>query len=184
MKNACIRRLKKLFLSLLQPPITLEKLNISQNHGRDEGRVCYTLPVDPEQAPCAGWDRIKSIGVVIGYRRDKKTDKRSVEYRYYISSAELTEVRFASAVRSHWGIENSLHWVLDASMNEGQCPIDNKDGALKVAMMRDLAVNMLRTETTKKKSGIKRKQKVCHMSTDYLERVLIAGLTEISKGEN
>lgn len=178
------KAVKETLSELVRSPVTIEKLDINQNHGRDEGRVCYTLPVDPEQAPYADWDGIKTIGVVIGYRRDKKTDKRSVEYRYYISSAELTEARFASAVRSHWGIENSLHWVLDVSMNEDRCPIYNKEAAEMIAMMRHLAINMLRAETTKKKSGIKRKQKVCHMSTDYLERVLIAGLTEIAKGEN
>lgn len=178
------KAVKNALSELVSAPVKKEKIDINQSHGRDEARLCYTLPVDPELEPYSQWQGIKSIGVVMGYRWGKKTDKPSVEYRYYISSAKLTEARFASAVRSHWGIENSLHWVLDASMNEDQCPIYNKDAAEMIAMMRHIAVNMLRAETTKKKSGIKRKQKVCHMSTAYLETVLLAGLTEIAKSEN
>lgn len=88
--KAVINALSELIIA----PVTKEKLDINQSYGRDEARLCYTLPVDPELEPYSQWEGIKSIGVVIGYRWDKNTDKPTVEYRYYISSAELTEARF------------------------------------------------------------------------------------------
>ena len=109
---------------------------------------------------------MKTLGVAIGYRLDK-SGKQSLEYRYYISSAELDKARFAAAVRGHWRIKSSLHWVLDVSMNEDDCPIYRGEAAEILACMRHLALNMLRAETTKKAS-IRRKQKIASMSSAYL----------------
>ena len=121
---------------------------------------------------------MKTLGVAIGYRLDK-SGKPSLEYRYYISSAELDTARFATAVRGHWRIENSLHWVLDVSMNEDACPIYRGEATEILACMRHLALNMLRAETTKKAS-IRRKKKIASMSSAYLEQVLTAGLSSMS----
>lgn len=79
------KAVKNALSELVSVPVKNEKLDINQSHGRDEARLCYTLPVDPELEPYSQWKGIKNIGVVIGYRWDKKTDKPSVEYRYYIS---------------------------------------------------------------------------------------------------
>ncbi|QUM91385.1 ISAs1 family transposase [Moritella sp. 36] len=75
------------------------------------------------------------MGVAIGYRQ-VKGGKASLDYRYYISSANLTENGFAKAVRGHWLIENSLHWVLDATMNEDNCQIYRENGAENLACLR------------------------------------------------
>jgi len=102
-----------------------------------------------------------------------------LEYRYYISSAALTKARFATAVRSHWAVENSLHWVLDVSMKEDECQIYRGNAAEILSGARKLALNMLRAETTRKVS-VPRKQKRAHGSTDYLEKVLAAGLVALN----
>jgi len=111
------------------------------------------------------WKGLKTIGVTLSYRQ-LKNGKESLEYRYYISSAALTKARFATAVRSHWAVENSLHWVLDVSMKEDECQI-YRGNAAEIP------------ETTRKVS-VPRKQKRAHGSTDYLEKVLAAGLVALN----
>ena len=156
------------------------QLAMERGHGRVEMREYHVLPAGELAAQFPQWAQLTSIGVAIGYRRELKTGKESLEYRYYISSAELSEERFAAAVRGHWGIENRLHWVLDATMGEDDCPIHRGNGAEIMACMRHMALNMLRAETTRKTS-IKRKQRMAHMKSDYLEQVLLAGIRTLNK---
>jgi predicted transposase YbfD/YdcC len=125
-----------------------------------------------------GWEGLESIGVAIGYRQIKG-GKPSLDYRYYISSAELTENSFAKAVRGHWQIENSLHWVLDATMNEDNCQIYRDNGAENLACLRHIALNMLRAEPTK--ISIRSKRKRAWMNTRFLEGVLVAGFNKFSE---
>lgn len=90
----------------------------------------------------------------------------------------VTLDRFAGAVRDHWRIENSLHWVLDVSMNEDACLICRGEAAEILACMRHIALNMLRAEKTKKAS-IRRKRKIASMNSAYLEQILVAGFSAL-----
>lgn len=146
-----------------------------RGHGRYEIREYHVVPAKNIAKEFPEWCGLKSIGVAIGLRLEKSTQKPSLEFRYYISSAELDKTRFGEAVRGHWGIENSLHWVLDVTMREDDCPIYRGDSAEILATIRHLALNMLRAETSKKAS-IRRKQKIASMNIDYLDTVLAAGL--------
>ena len=157
-----------------------EQVLTEAGHGRYEAREYHVLPADSLTEQFPEWAGLKSIGIAIGYRFEKQSKKQSLEYRYYISSADLDTSRFAAAVRGHWGIENSLHWVLDVSMKEDACPIYREDAAEVLATMRHIALNMLRSETTKKAS-IRRKQKIASMNTDYLDKVLTAGLSVVAE---
>lgn len=147
-----------------------------KNHGRSEARAYHVMDATELADTFPHWKGLKTIGVALAYRRTKN-GKESLEYRYYISSAELTTARFAKAVRSHWAVENSLHWVLDVSMREDHCLIYRVNAAEVLSSARKMAPNMLRAEVTRKVS-IPRKQKRAHDSTDYLEKMPIAGLTK------
>ncbi|MBF4337706.1 ISAs1 family transposase, partial [Vibrio anguillarum] len=151
-----------------------EVLCLEKQHGRNEARAYCVMDAGSLADAFPEWKGLKSIGVALSYRRTKSGNE-SLEYRYYISSAKLSKARFANAVRSHWAVENSLHWVLDASMKEDQCQIYRGNAAEVLSGARKIALNMLRAETTRKIS-IPRKQKRAHGSTDYLEQVLTAGL--------
>lgn len=83
-------------------------------------------------------------------------------------------------MRGHWAIENSLHWVLDVTMGEDDCPIYRGDAAEILACIRHMGLNMLRAETSRKAS-IRRKQKIAGMSSEYLEKVLNGGKREPQK---
>ena len=152
---------------------------IEQSRGRTELREYHVTPAGEMVKQFPTWKGLNTLGVAIGYRRDSKGNE-SLEYRYYISSAALTEEQFAKAVRGHWGIENQLHWVLDVTMKEDACPIYRGDAAQILATVRHMALNMLRAEKGKTAS-IRRKQKIAAMNSDYLEQVILAGITAANK---
>ncbi|MBM7457239.1 putative transposase YbfD/YdcC [Oceanisphaera litoralis] len=156
-----------------------ENVIIEQGHGRTEAREYHVLPADTLREEFPEWTGMKTLGVAIGYRHDK-SGKSSLAYRYYISSAELDTAQFAAAVRGHWGIENSLHWVLDVAMKEDACPIYRENAAEILAGFRHIGLNMLRSETSRKAS-IRRKQKMASMNSAYLEQVIIAGMASLGK---
>jgi predicted transposase YbfD/YdcC len=161
-----------------QRPLSEETLSIEKMHGRIDGREYHVLPAGALAEQFPEWKALKSIGVAISYRIENM-EKFSMEYRYYISSAELTPEQFASAVRGHWAIENSLHWVLDVVMNEDACQIYRGDAPQILACARHMAQNMLRAESSRKAS-LRKKQQFAGMSSPYLEKVLDAGLAQLA----
>lgn len=80
---------------------------------------------------------------------------------------------FGQSVRSHWGVENSLHWVLDIALSEDDCRIRKDNAPENFAVLRHLAVNLLGREKTSK-HGIKNKQFRAAMDNEYLTKVLAA----------
>jgi predicted transposase YbfD/YdcC len=97
--------------------------------------------------------------------------KTSIEYRYYISSAEPNAVDFAGAVRGHWGIENGLHWVLDVALREDDCRVRKGDAPENLAILRHIAVNAVKQEKTKK-LGVKNKRLAAGWDETYLAKIL------------
>lgn len=93
-----------------------------------------------------------------------------VERRCYISSRVLTAKAFAEAARSHWGIENGLHWVLDVQFKEDQSRLRRGHGATNMAIVRHLALNLIRAMPGK--LSIKGKRKLATWDTDYLMAAL------------
>jgi predicted transposase YbfD/YdcC len=97
-------------------------------------------------------------------------DRCRVETRYYISSAPLSAEQAAAAVRGHWGIENSLHWVLDVVFNDDQCRLRKGHGAKNMAIVRHFAINLVRA--AKDKHSIKLRRKAAGWDHDYLAKML------------
>ncbi|MDX1533037.1 MAG: ISAs1 family transposase, partial [Nitrosopumilaceae archaeon] len=116
------------------------------------------------------------LGMSVSYRQ-VKGKQEELTYRYHISSAELSEREMADAVRAHWSVENSLHWVLDVSLREDDCQIHQNHGAENWSMLRHMALNMLRAESSK--GSIPAKQKRAWMKAGYLEAVLSAAFNEM-----
>lgn len=152
---------------------------IEQSRGRTELREYHVMPAGDMVKNFLAGRGVSTLGVAIGYRRDSKSNE-SLEYRYYISSATLTEEQSAKAVRGHWGIEKQLHWVLDVTMKEDACSIYRGEAAQILATVRHMALNMLRAEKGKTAS-IRRKKKIAAINSDYLEQVIVAGITVASE---
>lgn len=139
-------------------------------HGREEIRNYLMLSdvsnqIDPENK----WNKLNSIGMVESVRTEN--GKTTVETRYYISSLNLDAKKFGESIRSHWGIENSLHWILDVALNEDDCRIRKDNAPQNFAVLRHIAVNLLGKEKSKK-LGIKNKQFLAAMDDNYLAKVL------------
>ncbi len=143
-----------------------------KNHGRVEIRRCWTI-ADPRELQYlrdrTAWLHLRTLVMVQAERRVGRTITR--ETRYYLSSAVLSAARCLDIVRTHWGIENELHWVLDIAFREDECRIRKGHGAQNFAILRHLALNLLKREQTAK-VGIKAKRLKAGWSQDYLLKVL------------
>lgn len=141
------------------------------SHGREEIRNYLMLSNITERVdPTNKWEKLQSIGMVESVRTlDGKT---TVETRYYISSLPNDAQKLGHAIRSHWGIENQLHWVLDVAFNEDKCRIRKDNAPQNFAVLRHLAMNLLKREKTAK-VGFENKRLRAGWDNDYLEKVLV-----------
>ncbi len=159
-----------------------------EGHGRSEIRHYLMLTDIQERVdPTHKWSNLKSIGLVESVRT--VNGKTTVETRYYISSLTNNAEVFGQSVRSHWGIENSLHWSLrvvgsflkscrvpqrlDVALSEDDCRIRKDNAPENFAVLRHVAVNLLGREKTSKR-GIKNKQFRAAMDNEYLTKILAA----------
>ena len=142
---------------------------VEKGHGRIETRE-YWIAAEPSFEVGDEWGGLKAVGMVKSERLIG--NELECETRYYICSRMMSAQMFACAVRGHWGIENSLHWVLDVVFREDDCRIRKGHAAESMSVMRRLALNMLRQEKTICKVGLKAKRHRCAIDGKYLEAIL------------
>ena len=107
-------------------------------------------------------------------RTDLSTGRSSTEIHHDITSFTQQGVQqFAEAARGHWTIENQLHWVLDMAFDEDQNRARTDDAAENFAIVRHIALNLLKAEQSKKKRSVKTKRKRCGWDHDYILRVIV-----------
>lgn len=141
-----------------------------KDHGRIETRE-YWIADEASFDADGAWGGLKSVGMVKSTRNTK--NGLSVDTRYYICSCEgLSANGFAHAVRGHWGIENSLHWVLDVAFREDECRVRKGHAAENLSRIRHVALNLLREEKEVCKLGIKAKRHRCAIDEEYLQAVM------------
>jgi predicted transposase YbfD/YdcC len=144
-----------------------------QNHGRTEERHYHVLRVpDALLAKHPDWNGLRSLGMVWS-ERQVGTEELTCETRFFLSSLPPTVKQFARAVRTHWGIENGLHWSLDVSFREDDSRLRKDHGPENFALLRRLAASLLKNETTAR-SGVASKRKEAGWDNEYLLQVLAA----------
>lgn len=142
-----------------------------RGHGRVEKRH-YTILIDPEGiSQKAEWEGLCVVGMCVRERKVGSADP-TMEASYFIGSKVMSAKRYAKVLRNHWGIENNLHWQLDVSFSEDANRVTKRNGAENLALLRKLALMMLKRHPSKKSFACK--QLNAALSTEFLEEVLVA----------
>ena len=136
-----------------------------QGHGRDELRWYHICPVPDDLPDRQRWPKLKAIGIAIS--NTQRNGKDCNEVHYYILSQYLSGRRFAEAVRTHWSIENRLHWQLDVTFGEDQSRIRKGHADTNFSILRRTALSLLKNESTAK-IGIKNKRLTAAWDETYL----------------
>lgn len=145
---------------------------VDKDHGRIEIRECWTLSApfyQPAIRNAEEWEQLTSLVCI---RRERRLpDKTQVETRYYIASLPPHAEKLLQAIRDHWGIENSVHWILDVAFNEDHSRVRKDHAPENLAVIRRIALNLLRKEKTAK-GGIQARRLQCAWDENYFFKVL------------
>jgi len=147
-----------------------ELVTTEEGHGRVETRTYLQLPA-PEALPgFTLWEALKTIAIVTSLcHRD---GKETIEVRYYISSLAMGVKNLARAVRGHWGIENSCHWVLDVTYREDESRIREQSLRQNMAWLNRFTLSLLKQHRDRKSIAMRRR--CCGWNENYLLQVLAA----------
>ncbi len=149
------------------------------NHGRIEQRQYWLIDV-PEhlKRSTKAWEDLSTLAMV--KRKRQVGDKLSEETHYYISSLALSAgaQKVGNAIRSHWSVENKLHWSMDVAFNEDACKVRKDEGPANLACLRRIAQTQLRCDTSVK-VGMKNKRALAGWDMNYLLKVLTLGMLQI-----
>ena len=139
------------------------------SHGRIDRRYYYLVKLPADFPLKKQWPGVKAIGMVV--RVTTHSDgSESGDVRYFILSRYLSGPRFAQSVRGHWGIENSLHWVLDVTFAEDQSRARDRRLADNLSWLRRFAISLLKQHPSK--HSIKGKSEIAGWNNDFLLQVL------------
>jgi predicted transposase YbfD/YdcC len=143
-----------------------------KGHGRIEIRQAWTISNPSLLQNLRNADHFKNLQTVMKVRHERRLDAQvTIEDHFYISSLAASAKTLLAAKRAHWQIENSLHWVLDIAFREDDCNLRKNNGAQNFAILRHIALNALKQETSVK-LGIHNKRLKAAWSHNYLLKVL------------
>ena len=152
-QNAIHDDVKRFFADPVLAAECQSHLTTDAGHGQIEERVCratenigWLRDLHPQ------WQNLHSIAAITSTRTSKKTGETSTETRFYLSSLPCAPELILHATRSHWSIENKLHWVLDVTFREDVCRTRKDYAAANLSLVRKIVLNLLRQDTSFKKS--------------------------------
>jgi predicted transposase YbfD/YdcC len=141
---------------------------IDADHGRIETR---TASVSTDIKWLQDQHKWPGLMAIVKVERSRETpDKTTRDVAYYLMSTALSAERFLEVVRSHWGVENQLHWRLDVVMNEDQQRNRSDNGPNNLAVLRHMALNVMQKDTVK--GSLRGKRKRASWDENYLRKLL------------
>jgi predicted transposase YbfD/YdcC len=144
--------------------------SVEKDHGRIETRRCFVF----DQLECLDnprqWKGLRCFAMIESERA--LGDKTTCERRLYISSLPPDAHRIAHAVRAHWSVENRLHWTMDVAFNDDQMRARTKAAAHNLAVLKHIALNLIRIDPIKRKGGIKARRLIAATSDIYRTQLL------------
>jgi len=164
-----------LFLSDMPPGTRADSAGtVEKSHGRVEERECVSVAGAQwlsERHP--GWEGLAGVGKVRSRRYAAGGPEGRWEEQYVIfSGASMTAARLLEAKRAHWGVEDSLHWVLDVDFREDEARMRAGHAAENMAAIRRICVGVLQAEALTPKESVNLRQKRCLTSPEFRETVL------------
>lgn len=161
---------------LFQDDEILEKLgkeschvDVDSDHGRIETRRCKVFKMPLDLVKIHQWPGLKTVVEIESTR--EFNNKIEHEKRYYISSLEGVAEDMLKAIRSHWAIENSLHYVLDVSFKDDESRIRKGNAPMNMGIIKHAALNMLR-KNQRKRESIKGLRKVAGWNNERLSLII------------
>lgn len=143
---------------------------VEKDHGRIEVRRCFVF----DQLDCLHlpeqWPDLASFAVIESQRTIK--GKTSIEQRLYISSLAPDAARISAAIRSHWAVENRLHWCMDVAFADDQMRARAGHAAHNLAVLKHITLNLIRLDPIKRKGGIKARRFIAATSDSYRAHLL------------
>jgi len=151
---------------------TTAKDKVDGEHGRIDQREIQVISSDKLiNMIDKRWKNLNSIARIIYI--SEVEGQTTIEKRFYISSLPAEKpMNILSAIRSHWQIENCLHWSLDVTFREDNCRIRDENAALNMSWLRKFALGLLKNEKSFKRASIRRKQLKAWSSPSYLTKIL------------
>jgi predicted transposase YbfD/YdcC len=180
------RDVEKFLTKLIKSEITEEhdyyKLEEPNNHGRDEVRECYAVEITKNDikeklfSNITDWENLKTIAAVSTQRTSKVTGEVSLQSRFYISSLSANAKEILTRTREHWGIENSLHYVLDVTFQEDKSRVRKINATKNFALIRKVALNIIKSSPFKQKkkiSSLAGVRRFASFNEDFLEELIL-----------
>ena len=124
---------------MLQPVLD----TFDERHGRLTRRRVFVQTAPNELNVLEEWPGVKSILAVESIRMVKPDGAVTAEKRYFLSSVPVEDERQIAAIRQHWSIENSLHWVLDVTFGEDASRVRDQNARRNLALLRKIAINLI-----------------------------------------
>lgn len=156
------------FLDDPESKVSAAASSVDGDHGRIETRTSFVSTEISWLQDAHHWPGLTAIGKLVRIR--ETPDKTTAETAYYLLSTALSAERFGEVARSHWGVENRLHWCLDATMNEDQARNRMDNGPYNLAIVRHMALNLVRKETSD--GSLRKKLKRAAWNDAFLVKVL------------
>jgi predicted transposase YbfD/YdcC len=156
--------------------VVLQHSTTEEGHGRKEKRSYVVVHDVKGIRNREDWPKLKAVGM--GCRERTVKGKTTTEVRFFIGSRKMGVRKYAKVLRGHWGIENSLHWQLDLSFGEDDSRIQERHAAANFALLRKMALCLLKHNPSK--DSIARKRKAAALNPVFLAE-LLAGAKKLEK---